>query len=179
MAFGIPTDQRSQIMLLLVIAALAGGYFFWSYLHGPQSARIAETKGQIDSLQAVVDKAKGDLASGSVEDLRRKVQQYQAAVALMRRLVPERNEVPTLIDDISNRAKVRGVTIGRIQPLTPEQGAPFDTYRYRLEIYGHYDQLGEFLADVASLSRIVVPQELSLRPAQQQAQKFLDRKSVV
>jgi Tfp pilus assembly protein PilO len=91
----------------------------------------------------------------------------------MRQLVPEKAEVPALIDDISTKAKVRGVTIGRLEPLTVETGSPFDTYKYRLELIGHYDQLGEFLSDIASLRRIIVPQDLTLRPAQQQAQKLI------
>jgi type IV pilus assembly protein PilO len=108
-----------------------------------------------------------------VDDLRRKVEEYQGSLELMRRLVPERNEVPTLIDDISTRAKVRGVTLGKIQPLTPEIGATFDTYRYKLEVYGHYDQVGEYLADVASLPRIVVPQDVILSMATPATQKLL------
>src|SRR3989442_11241883 len=91
----------------------------------------------------------------------------------MRRLVPERNEVPTLIDDMSTKAKVRGITIGKIQPLPPEPGSPFDTYRYRLEIFGHYDQIGEYLADIASLPRIVVPQDIILSSATPAVQKLL------
>ena len=173
MAFGIPTDQRGQIMLLLILFAATGGSFFWSKVHDPQVARINATRVEIDTLQAIVAKAKADLASGTAEDLRRKVSEYRAAVALMRRLVPERNEVPSLIDDISTKSKVRGVNIGQIQPLAVEQGAPFDTYRYRVAVYGHFDQVGEFLADVASLPRIVVPQDLILRPATQQTQKLL------
>src|SRR5439155_11424601 len=86
---------------------------------------------------------------------------------------PEKNEVRALIDDISTRSKVRGVTIGRFEPLAVESGSPFDTYRYRLEILGHYDQLGEFLSDIASLPRIIVPQDVLLKPAQQQAQRLL------
>src|SRR5207253_2514540 len=54
-----------------------------------------------------------------------------------------------------------------------EAGPPFDTYRYRLEIIGHYDQLGEFLSDIASLPRIIVPQDVVLKAAAGQAQKLL------
>src|SRR3989449_498956 len=67
----------------------------------------------------------------------------------------------------------RGVTIGRIEPQPVEAGPPFDTYRYPLEIIGHYDQLGEFLSDIASLPRIIVPQDVILKAAAQQAQKLL------
>jgi type IV pilus assembly protein PilO len=169
----LPTDQRSQIMMLLVLVAATGGYFFWTKVQTPQSTRIAEAQGEADSLAKIVEAAKRDLASGNVEDLRRKVEEYQGSLELMRRLVPQRNEVPTLIDDISTKAKVRGVTLGKIQPLTPEPGSPFDTFRYRLEVYGHFDQVGEYLADIASLPRIVVPQDVTLSPATPATQKLL------
>src|SRR5437870_536849 len=169
----LPQDRQSQYMLLITLVMVILGYLFWTYWEQPTAAQIASANSEIDSLQVIIDKAKQDLASGTVEDLRRKVEQYQALLSVMRRLVPDKNEVPALIDDISTRSKVRGVTIGRFEPLAVESGSPFDTYRYRLEILGHYDQLGEFLSDIASLPRIVVPQEVILKPAQQQAQKVL------
>lgn len=173
MAFGIPTDQRGQIMALLVLVAGAGMYGAWTYGIAPNREKAAAMRQQTDSLAAVVEAAKQDLASGSVESLRRKVAEMSAHLELMRQLVPERNEVPSLIDDITTRAKVRGVTLGSLQPLSPEPGTPFDTHRYRLEVFGHYDQLGEFLSDIASLRRIIVPADLSLQPANQAAQRLL------
>jgi len=160
-------------MLLITLLAGLGGYGFWHYYYEPTSAQIASAKAEIDSLRIVVEKAKRDLAQGTVEDLRRKVDTYRANLGLMRRLVPEQNEVPALIDDISTKAKVRGVTIGKIDPMPVQSGPPFDTYGYRLQILGHYDQLGEYLSDVASLPRIVVPQDVVLKPASSAAQRLL------
>ncbi len=169
----LPQDRQSQVMLLITLAMAALGYVFWNYWAQPTGQQIASTQTEIAGMEAVIAQAKADLASGTVEDLRRKVEQYTALLGVMRRLVPDKNEVPSLIDDISTKAKVRGVTIGRIDPQNVEPGQPFDTYRYRLEIIGHYDQLGEFLSDIASLPRIIVPQDVALRAAQQQAQKFV------
>ena len=169
----LPTDQRSQVMLLLTMLAAAGGYAFWKYYYQPASQQIEAAKVEIDSLQTIIERAKQDLASGTMDDLRRSVERYRGMLALMRRLVPEQNEVPALIDDISTRAKVRGVTIGKIDPLPVEAGPPFDTYRYKLEILGHFDQLGEYLSDIASLPRIVVPQDITLKPASLAAQRLL------
>jgi type IV pilus assembly protein PilO len=169
----LPQDRQSQVMLLITIAMAGLGWAFWTYWEQPTSQQIETTRVETDSLQRIIDRAKQDLASGTVEDLRRKVEEYTALLGVMRRLVPEKNEVPALIDDISTKAKMRGVTIGRLEPLAVEAGAPFDTYKYRLEIIGHYDQLGEFMSDIASLSRIIVPQDVVLKPAQPQAQRFL------
>src|SRR5438477_654022 len=162
----LPQDQQSKVMLLITIAMVGLGWAFWTYWEQPTGQQIDAARVEIDSLQRIVDRAKRDLASGTVEDLRRKVEEYTSLLSVMRRLVPEKNEVPALIDDISTKAKIRGVTIGRLEPLAVEAGAPFDTYKYRLEIIGHYDQLGEFMSDIASLNRIIVPQDVILKPAQ-------------
>jgi len=173
MALGIPKDQRSQLMLMLVIVAAGAGYVYWNYKHTPDAASIAKLQHDLDSLQAVVDKAKADLANGTVEDLRRKVDEYQADLVLMRQLVPEKNEVPNLLDDISTKMKIRGVTMQQFAPLSVDQGSPFDTYQYRLQVLGHYDQIGEFLADIASMPRIVVPQSVTLKPATQGQERMV------
>ena len=120
------------------------------------------------------DSAKKELARGTVEDLRRKLEGYRASLSLLRRLVPERNEVPNLLDDISTRAKIRGVTVSEVAPLPELAGpAPFTTYKYNMKVMGHYDQIGEFLADVASLQRVIVPTELIVTPAPLPAAKAL------
>jgi type IV pilus assembly protein PilO len=88
--------------------------------------------------------------------------------------VPERNEVPNLLDDISSRSKIRGVTLSQVVPLPVEPGpAPFDTYKYNMSVIGHYDHIGEFLADVASLQRIIVPYDLTVNVANAAAAKAL------
>jgi Tfp pilus assembly protein PilO len=194
MAFGVPQDQRSQAMLLIIVLSLVGIYFGWTKVQSPKMTEIKSTQMQIDSLSEVIRKAKADLASGSVESMRRAIERYRAGLGLMRRLVPEGNDVPTLLDQISNRAKVRGLTVGTFQPLSVEPGPPlvlsirepgdtgkakkpgqpaFDIYRYHYEIYGHYDDIGEFLSDVASLARIMVPQTVVLKAATAQTQKFV------
>jgi type IV pilus assembly protein PilO len=66
------------------------------------------------------------------------------------------------------------VTLSQVVPLPVENGpAPFDTYKYNMSVIGHYDQIGQFLADVASLQRIIVPYDLRLDQAATGAAKAL------
>ena len=98
----------------------------------------------------------------------------ESQVSLLRRLVPERNEVPNLLDDISTRGKIRGVTLSQVVPLPVEPGpAPFNTYKYNMSVIGRYDQIGQFLADVASLQRIIVPYDVSVTAANSSAARVL------
>jgi type IV pilus assembly protein PilO len=136
--------------------------------------RVAAVRDTIGQLQAATDSAKRELARGSVEDLRKRLETYRGSLSLLRRLVPERNEVPNLLDDISSRGRIRGVTLSQVVPLPVEAGpAPFNTYKYNMSVIGRYDQIGQFLADVASLQRIIVPYDLSLDQAQANAAKAL------
>jgi type IV pilus assembly protein PilO len=167
--------------IFLIILAAVVGYIAYEGLEiagvpglSMQKAHVVAIRDTITKLEAETDKAKKELAKGTVDDLRKKLETYRSSLALLRRLVPERNEVPNLLDDISTRGKIRGITLSQVVPQPVEGGpAPFDTYKYTLSVIGHYDQIGEWLADVASLQRIIVPQDVSLAVANQQAAKAL------
>jgi type IV pilus assembly protein PilO len=173
-------SAKTTPIFLIVLAAIVG-YIGYSGLEvagvpglSMQKERIVAVQDTITKLEGEIDKAKKELAKGTVEDLRKKLESYRASLSLLRRLVPERNEVPNLLDDISTRGKIRGVTLSQVVPLPVESGpAPFDTYKYTLSVIGHYDQIGEWLADVASLQRIIVPQDVSLVAANAAAAKAL------
>lgn len=173
-------SSKTTPIFLILLAGIVG-YIAYAGLEvagipglSIQKARVVAIQDTIAKLEAETEKAKKELAKGSAEDLRKSLETYRTSLALLRRLVPERNEVPNLLDDISTRGKIRGVTLSQVVPLPVESGpAPFDTYKYTLSVIGHYDQIGEWLADVASLQRIIVPQDVSLVAANQAAAKAL------
>jgi type IV pilus assembly protein PilO len=136
--------------------------------------RIVAVRDTIGRLEAATDSAKKELARGSVADVRKRLESYRSNLMLLRRLVPERNEVPNLLDDVSTRSKIRGVTLSQVVPQPVETGpAPFDTYTYNMSVIGKYDQIGQFMADVASLQRIIVPYNLSVAAANATSAKAL------
>jgi type IV pilus assembly protein PilO len=176
------SSQKSTPVLLILLAGVVGYIGYTGAvidglgLHGlaARNDKIVAVQDTIAKLQAATDSAKRELAHGTVEDLRKRLDIYRGSLSLLRRLVPERNEVPNLLDDISSRGKIRGVTLSQVVPLPVEAGpAPFDTYKYNMSVIGHYDQIGQFLADVASLQRIIVPYDLRLDQASVAAGKAL------
>jgi len=176
------SSQKSTPILVILLAGLVGYITYTGTVinalgvSGMQArqARVVAVKDTIARLDAATDSAKKELAKGTVEDLRKRLDTYRGSLALLRRLVPERNEVPNLLDDISTRSKIRGVTLSQVVPLPVEPGpVPFDTYKYNMSVIGHYDEIGQFMADVASLQRIIVPYDLSVAPANPGAAKAL------
>jgi type IV pilus assembly protein PilO len=157
------TDKdKRQLMMLLMVVPVGAIALFWFFVREPKVQEVNDLQRQVDSLQATVDSARRELAQGSVEDLRRRVADFEAGLSVMRTLVPTDNEVAQLINDISDRAKLRNVYVADLSPLGEEAGASYRTTRYRFQVLGHYDDIGTFLSDIASLRRIMVPHDLSL-----------------
>jgi type IV pilus assembly protein PilO len=176
------SGQKSTPLLALLMALMVGyiGYtgagidmIGMKGLAG-NNERIAAMRDTIAKFEAETESAKKELAKGTVADVRKRLETYRASLVLLRRLVPERNEVPNLLDDISTRGKIRGVTLSQVVPQPVEPGpAPFNTYKYNMSVIGRYDQIGQFLADVASLQRIIVPYDLSVAAANSSAARVL------
>jgi type IV pilus assembly protein PilO len=168
------SNEKATPLLTLGLAALVGYIAYTGAviqmvgLGGlkARTAHVVAIRDTIVSLEAATDSAKKELARGTVADVRNRLESYRGSLSLLRRLVPERNEVPNLLDDISTRSKIRGVTLSQVVPQAVEAGpAPFVTYKYNMSVMGHYDAIGQFLADVASLQRIIVPYDLSVAAA--------------
>ncbi len=131
-----------------------------------RSERVEVLRDSITTLQGQTDAAKRELARSSIEDIRARVDQYRSTLTVLREFVPDGNEVPNLLDAISTRAKIRGVNLSQFVPRAVEPGPPpFDTYAYQMAVIGRYDQIGEFLSDVASLRRIMVSENVTLTRA--------------
>jgi Tfp pilus assembly protein PilO len=169
--------------LLLALVAVMVGYAGWSgngisllNIEGVQTrkAHVDSLKAGIAEYQARIDTAKKDLAKESLEDLTKRVDTYRASLGVLRTLVPEQREVANLLDDITTRARVNGVTVMTFSPQVPVPGpSPFDTYSYNLTVVGRYNNVGRFLTSIASMRRIMVPGEVSLSVASASAARAL------
>jgi type IV pilus assembly protein PilO len=176
------SNEKTTPLLALALAGIVGYIAYTGAVIqmvgmsglATRGAHVTAVRDTIGSLEAATDSAKKELARGTVADVRKRLESYRGSLSLLRRLVPERNEVPNLLDDISTRSKIRGVTLSQVVPQPVEPGpAPFDTYKYNMSVIGKYDQIGQFLADVASLQRIIVPYDLTVSAANSSSAKAL------
>ena len=178
-------DNSKTVPVVLALLALLVAYMAYSGdgigmvgMHGLKGkmAHADSLRDSIAVLHVKIDTAKRDIAQESVEDVKNRVVKYRASLALLRTLVPEQREVTSLLDDVTLRSRVRGVRVTGFQPAPIQAGpAPFDTYAYQFVVVGHYHQVSEFLTDIASLRRIMVPGDVKLVAADvKQARAFGD-----
>lgn len=84
--------------------------------------------------------------------------------ALLRQL-PERSEVPGLLEDISHQGLATGLEFKSIR-LQPEKQIDFYVeLPIEISVMGSYHQLAEFVSNVAALPRIVTLHDFSIKSA--------------
>lgn len=169
----IPQDRRGQLLLVFAFVAGVAGYIFWQGLEIPglktmgfatYRAEADTFQTTLDSLTAALDTVEQDILRGRQTQLRERMAQFRATRDLMAQLVPISSDLPNLLDRIQTSGKMRGLQIAAWDPQAVEPSIPFDRMRVRMQVLGRYDQIAEFLTDIASLPRIVVPYDFSIGP---------------
>jgi type IV pilus assembly protein PilO len=161
----LPTSQRDQLLLAVGFLAVLGAGAYWYFVdeprrNGPEG--LVAMQMHLDSLNASNQRAKAQQARGNVAQIRAEADSLRANLEVLRTLVPASNEVPALIEQVSNAARRVRLELGSIDPQPPIEGEMFDTHRYRLRLNGSYHDLGAVLTNIASLNRVVAPINLSL-----------------
>jgi type IV pilus assembly protein PilO len=163
-----PKTARDLAYLAFCLLCFGGIFAFYTMVYSPKEAELAAVQSHIGQLEQNNQRAKAELAKGSVNDLRAQALRYQQNLQLMRQLVPTSNEVPALIEQVSTAARRVNLELDGIDPEPVIAGDQFDTYRYQISVVGDYHALAAFLTNVGSLTRIVAPVNLKLAPVQQQ-----------
>lgn len=164
MAIGANMTQREQMLAGLGILGVAAAALFWWFVFNPKADTIAARNAHADSVETMNRQARVDLARGTASDLRAQANVYERNLKLMRELVPTTNEVPALLEQVSTAARRVGLDLASVEPVPVVLGEQFDTYRYKVSVMGGYHELAEFLTNVGSLSRIMAPVGLELKP---------------
>jgi len=159
----IPDDPTQRNALLVGVVAVAGFYLFWDYWYNPRSEELAEVEARIEQLEDQNRRAQ-ILATRGGEELRERLELYERHVGRLEELIPQREEVPRLLNDITRVARDANVEVALMRPEPSEPGTFYSQQSYQLEAVGAYHGVGRFLTQVASLSRIITPIDLEITP---------------
>jgi type IV pilus assembly protein PilO len=158
----LPKNPRDQKMVAVAVVAFALAALYWNFVWTPKHTELAELTVRLDTLDAMNAAARARIAQGTASDLEAEAARYTKDLEVMRLLVPTGTELPSLIEQVSTAARREGLDIASLEPQPVLEGETFNTYRYKVMVTGGYHALGEFLANVGSLTRIVTPVNLTL-----------------
>jgi type IV pilus assembly protein PilO len=171
----IPTNQRDQIMVFVVIVAVAAMGLFYQYVWSPKQETLATLEARVERLTELNEKIDREVRRGNLAKIKAEGARYRRDLAVLRQLVPTKNEVPGLLEQISTAARRVGLDISDVQPEAVVTGTHFDVHRYRLGVNGDYHAIARFLTNVGSLTRIVAPINLQLTPSPRNLPRVLPK----
>jgi type IV pilus assembly protein PilO len=144
---------RVQRIVLCVgtFLLLGGGYFYLIYI--PKSGTISELKKDYGNLQMKVAKAKA--AARSLDKYQKQYKEAQGKFRLVLRLLPDKKEIPSLLEAISRSGRHSGLEFLLFKPEPEILKGFYAEIPVKIEVIGGYHNLALFFDKVARLSRIV------------------------
>ncbi len=174
MALG-PQNQRDQIMVIVVVAAIAAMGLYYQYVWSPKQEALNTLQTRVEALAELNDKIEREVKRGNLAKLKAEGHRYRRDLGVLRQLVPTVNEVPGLLEQVSTAARRVGLDLSDVQPEGVMTGTHFDVHRYRLGVNGDYHAIARFLTNVGSLTRIVAPINLQLTPSSKALPRVLPK----
>jgi type IV pilus assembly protein PilO len=166
-------DPKVQRMLLsgLLSVLLLYGFFgtkLTPFTYGSRSQEIAQLQDERDRLVRELERAR--LTVGNMEKLEREFEYLHRQWLVAQTLLPEENEMPSLLSKVTAAGVQAGLEWVRFEPQAKLAQAFYQENPVQVELEGGYHEVGTFLGSVANLSRIVNVRALDLtgvRPEQQ------------
>ena len=161
MAWYNPSDRSQRNSMLGGLALLLVIVPFNMFLMPPKKEANLLVADRLESLE-IQNRQATAIPSRGGADLEERMVLYERHVARLEELIPAREEVAMLFDDIQSRARRQNVDVLGLDPEPIEPAGPYDKTGYQMTVVGEYHDVARFLVDIASLSRILTPVQVDL-----------------
>ncbi len=145
-----PTPAKLAILVVVMIAVLAGGYFL---IVSPELEALKQSEEREATLKKTFEKRAHQ--ASNIEDYRaQNVELVKRFDSLLNQL-PSDTEVPGLLEDITDVGVNGGLKINKIDLQKEATKEFFIELPMSIQLTGSYHNFGSFVSGVAALPRIV------------------------
>lgn len=154
-----PFPVKAAIAALICIVVGAAGFYL-------------DTAGQIEELEAL-EKQEVDLKSdfeskqkkaANLQDYRDQLAQIETSLAIMIKQMPTKEEVASLLVDISQTGLASGLEFRLFRPGAPIARDFYSELPINIQVVGKYEELSLFVSGLAALPRIVTVHDVKISP---------------
>lgn len=154
------TKLQRILIYALAIVLLVGGFTYFAYL--PKHKEIVNLESEYKKLAQKLDRAKK--TAKQLNFYRSKMKAAEAQFNIVMKALPEKEEIPTLLNGISQAARDAGLDITKFQP-NPEIAKEFYAeVPITINVDGNYHNVAMFFDKISKLPRIVTIGALKLLP---------------
>lgn len=146
----------------IVVALLAGFLVYYMVISNQIDTLEAEKKKELELRQKY--QVKYGIAI-NVEIYREQLKTIEFQFQSMLKQLPTRQETAALLDDMTFVGTANGLRFDKLEWQPEREQEIYIELPMALEVVGEYHQLGQFVSDVAGLSRIISLDDFSLKNA--------------
>ncbi len=155
-----PVGAKVVTYILLFSVIVMGGIHF--YVTDKTNRLDREIRKETELKQIYEHKA---FEVANLDALREQMADVEGRFAEMLRQLPTQNEVPGLLDDITNIGRESGLEIKLIELQPEKQNNFLIELPINITVGGSYHQMGEFVSGVAAIPRIVTLHDYKIVPS--------------
>jgi type IV pilus assembly protein PilO len=153
--------QRILIYALLIVL-LVGGFTYFAYL--PKHKQIIALEKSYKQLSAKLETAKRN--AKQLNAYRTKMKAAEAQFNIVMKALPEKQEIPALLDGIAMAARDTGLEIMQFQPKNEVVKEFYAEVPLAMQLVGNYHNVAVFFDKIANLPRLVNVSAIRLVPQQ-------------
>ena len=154
-----PLYPQLLLYIAVAIAVLVAGWFVYLKTVDEDLQTAIAQEEQLK--QTYLDKYSQAVNLDALEEQRKQVQRY---VTQLEKQLPSKAEMDALLSDINQAGLGRGLQFELFKPGTVVAKQYYAELPIDVKVSGKYHDIGQFAADIASLSRIVTLNNISLTP---------------
>lgn len=99
----------------------------------------------------------------NLPEYRKQLEQLNGDLETLLAMLPNDDETPKLIEDITAVGMQSGLNFDRIEWITPQSREFYTALPMRIELRGSYHQIGSFVGKIAGLHRIISVKDFNLQ----------------
>ncbi len=154
----VPLGQK-MIILVLLMALVFVGFFIGVYQPITEETRDLEERA--NSLQREVDSLKRVKANQT--QVLAELDELTQRLTVAQEQLPERAEIPNLLQRIHGQAQTVGLSIERFRRNADVERSDFVEIPVEMELVGTFDEVVNFFYFVGRMTRIVNVREITIR----------------
>lgn len=158
-----------QAVLIAIVFAIIVGAGYWLLIRDQYATLSQVQKKEITLKQTFKTK---QAKAANLEALRAQLANVQADFGELLRQLPSKTEIPSLLRDISQTAKVDGLQQELFQPRKEVEKGFYAEKPIEMIVTGPYHKLARFVSDVAALPRIVTLHNIQIEPVKKEPGKL-------
>ncbi|MCU0625019.1 MAG: type 4a pilus biogenesis protein PilO [Gemmatimonadaceae bacterium] len=158
--------KREQGLVALIVVAIGLAGLYYTYVFTPTADELVATREHVEALAQSNRTSARELRAGNLKRLKADAERYAEQLEVMKRLVPTANEVPALLEQVSNAARRSGLDLAAVTPqAVATSGETYDAHKYRIAVKGSYLRIAGFFGEIGSLPRIMTASTVKMTPS--------------